>query len=368
MWAKTFVWQTGGQGRSFGEETMVPSFQDLQRDKPGWTFAKTYFRSGAFEADREQCRRFSQLRTGYANLDRLQPLYPGLYALGAISSLGKTTFVHQLSDQVAALQHPVLYFSLEQTRFELFSKSLARSLFLQRCTNAQGIFLEQKAKDRSEFLSSVDIRTSPVPPLQELQHAYGAAVQDRLCIVDGTFSLSIEDVRSLTEAFMEETNSTPLVVIDYLQILAPASGTFGDAKTRIDQAVHALKMLQSQYGLVVIVLSSINRQNYLNPVDFESFKESGGIEYTADVVWGLQLSVQSDPAFYRTASGKETNLVERREALNKAKSATPRILDLVCLKNRYGTPGSTVRFQYYPATDCFVPDLSFSSKDEGMFV
>ena len=26
----------------------------------------------------------------------------------------------------------------------------------------------------------------------------------------------------------------------------------------------------------------------MTPVDFESFKESGGIEYTADVVWGLQ--------------------------------------------------------------------------------
>ncbi|MDR1537755.1 MAG: hypothetical protein LBU32_07125 [Clostridiales bacterium] len=28
-------------------------------------------------------------------------LYPGLYVIGAISSLGKTTFVHQLADQLA---------------------------------------------------------------------------------------------------------------------------------------------------------------------------------------------------------------------------------------------------------------------------
>ena len=42
-----------------------------------------------------------QIYTGYKELDDIQPLYPGLYVLGAIPSLGKATFMHQMADQIA---------------------------------------------------------------------------------------------------------------------------------------------------------------------------------------------------------------------------------------------------------------------------
>lgn len=53
-------------------------------------------------------------------------LYPGFYVLGAVSSLGKTTFMHQMADQIAYAGQEVLFFSLEQTRLELTTKSLSR--------------------------------------------------------------------------------------------------------------------------------------------------------------------------------------------------------------------------------------------------
>ena len=46
--------------------------------------------------------RNGNLKSGYANLDAITNLYPGLYFIGAISSLGKTTFIHQMADQMAA--------------------------------------------------------------------------------------------------------------------------------------------------------------------------------------------------------------------------------------------------------------------------
>ena len=42
------------------------------------------------------------------------------------------------------------------------------------------------------------------------------------------------------------------------------------------------------------MVSSLNRLNYTMPIELESFKESGSIEYTLDVVWGLELSILSD--------------------------------------------------------------------------
>lgn len=70
----------------------------------------------------------TKTKTGFRNLDAETSLYPGLYVLGAISSLGKTTFVHQMADQIAAAGGHVIYFSLEQTVLELASKSVSRAM------------------------------------------------------------------------------------------------------------------------------------------------------------------------------------------------------------------------------------------------
>ena len=100
--------------------------------------------------------------------------------------------------------------------------------------------------------------------------------------------------------------------------------------------------------MIVLIISSLNRQNYLTPIDFSSFKESGGIEYTADVIWGLQLSIMNEELFDR-----EAKLKEKREAV---KEAHPREIELVCLKNRYGISSYSCNFKYYAKYDLFVPE------------
>jgi len=67
------------------------------------------------------------IKTGFGELDAALDggLYEGLYIVGAISSLGKTTFVLQLADQIAQRGHDVLIFSLEMSRFELMAKSIS---------------------------------------------------------------------------------------------------------------------------------------------------------------------------------------------------------------------------------------------------
>ncbi len=68
------------------------------------------------------------LPTGFPKLDNVLDggLYEGLYIIGAISSLGKTTIITQIADQVASQGHDVLIFSLEMARSELMAKSISR--------------------------------------------------------------------------------------------------------------------------------------------------------------------------------------------------------------------------------------------------
>lgn len=88
------------------------------------TSSLDYFQPNGFARDIAAYQAYANCKTGYVSLDNTQPRYPGLYLLGAISSLGKTTNAHQMGDQIAASGESVLYFSLEQNRFELYSLSL----------------------------------------------------------------------------------------------------------------------------------------------------------------------------------------------------------------------------------------------------
>lgn len=282
--------------------------------------------------------RFKQdKKTGFANLDaQAGGLYAGLYVLAAISSLGKTSFALQLADQLAENGNDVIFFSLEQSRLELVSKSLARR-------TAQ--------KDRAQGVTSLAIRKGYLPrQVLDAAAEYKAAVADRISIVEGNFACNIPFIGNYARRYIEKNNARPVVIIDYLQILQPADER-QTAKDAIDSAVTELRQMSRELDLTIIIISSVNRANYLTPIDFESLKESGGIEFTADVVWGLQLQCLHDPIF-----DKEKNIKEKREKIKEAKAANPRKIELSCLKNRYGIANYSCYFNYYPANDLFTED------------
>ena len=292
--------------------------------------------SGDIEAFKESRER----RTGFAILDETaKGLYAGLYVVGAISSLGKTTFCTQLADQLAAAGEEVLFFSLEQSRLEIVSKSIARR-------TAQA--------DIKTAVDSLSIRRGYLPRhVLTAAKEYKEDVSDRLSIIEGNFNCNISFIGDYVRRYIQKTGKKPVVFVDYLQILQPEKDERGrtpSTKETVDTIVTELKRLSRENGLTIFVISSLNRTNYLAPIDFESFKESGGIEYTADVVWGLQLQCMNGGVF----ENSEKKTIEKRKIVKEAKAANPRKIELVCLKNRYGISSYSCYFDYYPKFDLFV--------------
>lgn len=287
--------------------------------------------------DIDKFRESKDRKTGFANLDeQSKGLYAGLYVVGAISSLGKTTFCHQMADQLAAAGEDVIFFSLEQSRLELVSKSFSRRTAL---------------KDASTAVNSLSIRRGYLPKnVLEAAKEYKADIGDRLSIVEGNFSCNITLIGEYIRKYIQKTGTKPVVFIDYLQILQPVKDDKRvlSIKETIDSTVTELKRISREYQLTIFVISSLNRTNYLSPVDFESFKESGGIEYTADVVWGLQLQCMNSEVF-----DKKDGIKAKRQVVREAKKANPRKIELLCLKNRYGISSFSCYFDYYPEFDLF---------------
>lgn len=328
---------------------------------PNFKYASisNYMAGGGFMNEIAAFQKYKNRKTGFSNMDALQPFIPGLYALGSVPSNGKTTGVWQLANQQAAMGEYVLYFSLEQTKFELTSKSLSRRFYQEYC----------KDKSINGYSSlprytSLQIRCGETPNT-ELNSMMSAQIQelgDRLNVFQGNLSGTIEDICCRIEEFILQTNQIPVVIIDYLQIIEASTinGRSLDTKDNIDHIVKMLKQIQMKHNATIIVISSLNRQNYMMPVEMESFKESGNIEYTFDVVWGLQLSILNDPEFshHYDKNGKplkETTIAEKRNMISNAKNSNVRSLQLVYLKNRFGFAGQSVFFDYVPADETFIP-------------
>ena len=299
---------------------------------------RTYVQS-LLAGEIENFKRNAARKTGFANLDKeAGGIYNGLYVLGAISSLGKTTFVHQIADQLAAAGEHVLFFSMEQSRLEMVSKTIARITAINDMKNGM-----------KNARTSLEIRQGNLK-----QEEWAAALQfaenvsDRLSVIEGNFGTTVEGIIEYVRQYISRTEAKPVVIVDYLQILQSEQKC--DRREQTDRNVTALKRLSRDCDIPVIVISSVNRGNYATPIDFESFKESGGIEYTADVVWGLQLAAIHEQLF---ENDKKT--VQKRERINAAKGDIPRKIELVCLKNRYGRSNYSVNFEYHCDHDLFVP-------------
>lgn len=275
--------------------------------------------------------------TGFAELDVALDggLYDGLYILGAISSLGKTTFTMQIADQVAEAGHDVIIFSLEMSKFEIISKSISRLTFdlsddPSNAKTSRGI----TSYDRYGKYSDTERKL-----ISDSIKAY-SEYANNIYIYEGVGDIGIDTITDAVKTHIELTGRHPLLIIDYLQILAPWEPRATD-KQNTDKAVTELKRLSRDYKIPVFAISSFNRDNYSSAVNMSSFKESGAIEYSSDVLIGLQ------PAGMVNGNS-QAEKKENIDIVDNCKRSVPRGVELILLKNRNGRTGAKVTFEYDP--------------------
>lgn len=273
------------------------------------------------------------ISTGFNILDHVLDggLYEGLYIIGAISSLGKTTFLLQLADQIAQGGDDVLIFSLEMARAELMAKSISRITFQlskdsKNAKTTRGI-TDGKRRIHYDQIEKELIEQSIIAYSEYAKNIY---------IHEGMGDIGAGKIREVVKKHIKLTGKKPIVIIDYLQLLAPYDIRSTD-KQNTDKAVLELKRISRDYKLAVFAISSFNRQNYSQPVTMEAFKESGAIEYSSDILIGIQA---------KGAGGKDFDI-------DKAKQKNPRELEIKILKNRNGSTGNVIPYEYYPLFNYF---------------
>ena len=289
----------------------------------------------------------SAIKTGFDKFD--EALGGGLragrlYGIGAVTSLGKTTFVLQIADNMARAGQDILIFSLEMSRYELMGKSISRGTYAKSKNKNEACTLQTIL----DFSERKNLSQKHMQKLEESIADYRDNVAKHINISEGVGDIGCRQIRDYVEKFYILKNRNPVVIIDYLQILAPFNDRLND-KQNIDKNVLELKRICRDYQVPVIVVNSFNRANYLSEASFESFKESGAIEYSCDVLIALQLYIEGRDEWTETTPP----LSKKREAVNNAKIKSPREVEAIILKNRGYKAYDKVFFQYLPEYDYF---------------
>jgi len=212
------------------------------------------------------------MTTGFKNGD--------LIILAARPSMGKTSLALNFAVNVAKPPRstPVLIFSLEMDDVQIGDRFVMSEFFKFR------------RPDGSYEISSMDYATR----LNDQQFAKTQSIFNELYelpifIIDKR-GMTVTDIRAKARKVKAQHPNLGLIIIDYLQLIKPPSGSNKNWALVVGDIVREIRDLAGELDLPIILLSQLNRgvesRDNKKPV-MSDLRDSGNIEEFADVVMFL---------------------------------------------------------------------------------
>lgn len=299
--------------------------------------------------------------TGFSQLDAL--LGGGikggeLVFFGGVSSSGKSAFCLQMVDQMAKNGQKILVFSVEMSRRSIINRSLSRE-------TAQGNGWKYSASEVGGY--GVDKNEKYFEAMNAAYEQY-AKYAGNIVIFDtagGSASMKPRAIEAKIKRYLKvHRGEKPLVFIDYLQILPPEKDT-GEIRASINDAIDVFSVAAHGLRVPIVMISSLSRDNYTVPLNLAAFKESGNIEYGADIVLGLQFEAIHYEPFTLPDKG---NMALKWAKLHEEKHKSTRKVEISLIKHRDEIGDGRVLLNYEPRHNLFEqnePDDDFLKANYG---
>ena len=282
----------------------------------------------------------------------------GLYVIGANPGMGKTSLMLHIAINLALKKHHTLFFSLDmsdiQTTIRLLSNTSYRfddleNMSINDLSNPRKIYSGDKLNDNVKKLYDKYLEINGYINVLSIH-------EDVLGKVDNSVTY-VESVEKAIKNFRQYLKQTPVVVIDFLQLLQnqPTSSYRDeydgeitlksyDRRLEMDKVIEQLKKLSSVYKLPIIVITSTNRSSYTKSNSYDNSdydigfsKESGNIEYIADVLIRLTSNNDAPTVF----GGPEQ-----------------KVINLNIVKSRFGLAQKTIPMAFIPEYAFFREETS----------
>ena len=279
----------------------------------------------------------------------------GLTILGAVTNIGKTTFISQLSECIANNGNYVLFFSYEMQRGDLIFKGLLRTLYKEYGKN------KVNGKDKLD---------------DDNINKYLKFIDNNYIIFDYknfTGLQKIENIKKICETFKDKvdkenqenkTNKKIVVFIDYLQKIQV--GNITDERLRTNKILDNLLIIANTLDLSIFAISSLNRKSYYNTVDLTSFKESGQIEYDSEYVLGMNYKKVAN---IKVKKGDNDKAIEQQaqKIHNKEAQKDIKDIELSILKVRNSKMNPPKTFKFIGKYGLFV-DIDTIKPDDRLYL
>lgn len=215
------------------------------------------------------------IATGFNCFDHQFSGLDGITLLGGMPKGGKTTFTLNIAINTAEQGIPTIYMDFENGKLNLLRKIISN------------VFKQTTAEIRSNYKEIFD------PLKDEKGHAKLQKILTNLFFTQPSrkdvpmmYAMPQEASNHILEKYVNCIRDDfgyvgpILFIIDSLQKL-PAWAT-NDRRFSLDCWLRSFEWIRNQYNVSFLIISELTRGNYKKPV-LEAFKESGDIEYTADL-------------------------------------------------------------------------------------
>lgn len=211
--------------------------------------------------------------------EALNGLNTGLYLLAGGPGMGKTTLAMQIATSVAK-SYSVVYVTFENSPANLVLKTI---------TSQSEISAQQVQRGWADLKALHKTANQWLP------------IAQNMAFIEGNSKLTVAQVRARALQAMHKSKFEKcLIVVDYLQLWAKAANefkSFGSVRERVETLGSGLREIALRLNSPVLALASQNRSEGSygggkGKATLDSLKESGDLEYAADVVMFLTGSDQ----------------------------------------------------------------------------
>ncbi|QST02971.1 AAA family ATPase (plasmid) [Pontibacillus sp. ALD_SL1] len=249
---------------------------------------------------------------GYDDLDAALDggIKKGTFAIAAARpGMGKTIWMLNISIEAAKKGSKVLFVSIEMSLLQCFQR------LLSKVSGVSGKRIQQPKEMSREEWSALEKAATSIAETKE----------DRLWIEERT-EITVPQLERLIRHYKKKHN-IDAVFVDYAQIMLTKEGNEPSEEKDYSQISGGLRRAAKNQYVAIVVGSQLSRdvekrQDH-RPI-MADIRNSGAFEQDAAYVFGLY----------------------RDEHYNKETTEKPGILEIIFLKNRFGTNGITLEHRY----------------------